>query len=108
MDNKNSSKLAQLLAQDPESRDFFTSLSHELRCSLMKQDISTFEHLKECALQYHSGDNYETDSFFDYYNPVCSSNDCTGLIPQGSNKTSEGFDEYKNIYPFSNPPHSEQ
>ena len=42
-------KLTELLGRDRESRDFFASLSPELRRLLMARDIGNFETLKKAV-----------------------------------------------------------
>lgn len=102
MHENENSPLTELLSRDGHSREFFCSLSPELRKSLMKRDVGTFETLRDCADNYQCGDNVE--EIYSSLNSACSANDCTGLIPAGSDKTADSFEEFKEIYPFLNPP----
>lgn len=112
MDSENYKTLPELLANEPDSRGFFDTLTPELQAMLLNTNLSNFETLEECASrncydasvsQKKKNDNDNNDEFY-YYNPSCSSNDCTGLIPNGDNQTADEFDSYKDLYPFSNPP----
>lgn len=96
--------LTDLLDRDPSSNEFFYSLSPTLQKELMNRDVGTFEELQKCAEQYRRKAADTTTDETAYFNPSCSANDCTGLIPSGSNRSLEDFDGYKNLYPFSNPP----
>lgn len=99
LEEKNSS-LTQLLSQDKASLDFFASLSPDLRKSLMKSDISLFEHLKNCSDKYGVSQDYLEEEMLNYYNPACSACDCTGLIPKGENQNTSEIDNYKKIENF--------
>lgn len=106
MSQKNSS-LSDLINKDSSSREFFNSLTPELQSSLLERNIETFEQLALCAGQYKNNLPDTRTVPFDSYNPSCSANDCTGLIPSGSNQSSESFEFYKQLYPFSNPSHND-
>lgn len=107
MEETRNSPLAELLSRDSDSREFFAGLSPELRKGLMRQDTDTFETLKSCAENYKKDGFSSSEESYDYYNPACSAHDCTGLIPSGSDKKREHFDDYKQLYPFGVPPCSD-
>ncbi|WP_124100417.1 hypothetical protein [Ruminococcus sp. Marseille-P6503] len=100
---ENISSLSDLIRKDSSSREFFNSLSPELQSSLLERDIETFEELALCAGRYRKNSPDSRTVPFEAYNPSCSANDCTGLIPSGSDQSTESFDSYKELYPFSNP-----
>lgn len=106
MPNNEKDTLAEYLSKDSEGRAFFAELSPKLRAVLLKKDISAFEHLRSCSETYGSNSKEFDEECYNYYNPACSANDCTGLIPTGSDKTAGDFDEFKELYPFSVPPQS--
>lgn len=105
MSEKNSS-LSDLIEKDSSSREFFNSLSPELQNSLLERNIETFEELALCAGKYRKNSPDSRNVPFEAYNPSCSANDCTGLIPSGADQSMESFDSYKELYPFSNPSYS--
>ncbi|MBP1534329.1 MAG: hypothetical protein IK999_09420 [Ruminococcus sp.] len=85
-------KLTKLLARDAESREFFATLSPELRRLLMKHDISNFETLRDaaahcttCAVPKDGGN-------------TASATEMTGAVPSGSDMThGDWVDMKKNI-----------
>ena len=102
MSEKNSS-LRDLLENDASSRRFFESLSPQMQSSLLEKNAEAFKGLRTCAEQYDKNSPDGRTVPFEGYNPSCSANDCTGLIPQGSNHSEGDFNEFKQLYPFSNP-----
>ena len=79
-------RLVQLLGRDKESRDFFASLSPELRRLLMKADISNFKMLHRAASEsgrqtYAAGDM--TDG------QTASATESTGSFTQGDDISGE-------------------
>lgn len=79
-------RLVQLLGRDKESRDFFASLSPELRRLLMKADISNFKMLHRAASEsgrqtFAAGDM--TDG------QTASATESTGSFPQGDDISGE-------------------
>ena len=99
--------LSDLLDQDVSSNEFYNTLSPEVQRKLQEKDIRTFEELQECARAYRKNDKDMRGVMLDYYNPTCSTGDCTGLISHGANMGEDDFENYQQIYPFSNPPTSE-
>lgn len=100
MDNYNN--LSELINSDSKCMEFYRTLTPSLQQSLLKKNPDTFLQLKECWEQTHR--NSHSSGMYSYYNPSCSSNDCTGLIPAGANQTEDDFEVYKNLYPFEVPP----
>lgn len=96
--------LSDLLDQDVSSNEFYNTLSPEVQRHLQDKDIRTFEELQKCAKAYRKNEKDMRGEFLDYYNPASSWGDCTGLIPNGADLTSDDFDNYQQIYPFANPP----
>lgn len=100
MDNQND--LSQLINSDSSCMEFYRSLTPSLQQSLLSKNTDTFLQLKECWEQGHR--HTQDSGMYSYYNPSCSANDCTGLIPAGANQSEEDFETYKNLYPFEVPP----
>lgn len=96
--------LSDLLDQDVSSNEFYNTLSPQVQKKLQEKDIRTFEELQKCAKVYRKNDTDMRGEMLDYYNPACSAGDCTGLISHGANMGEDDFENYQQIYPFSNPP----
>lgn len=96
--------LSDLLDSDVSSNEFYNTLSPEVQKKLQNKDIRTFEELQKCAKAYRKNEEDNRGEILDYYNPASSATDCTGLIPRGANYSDEDFENYQQIYPFSNPP----
>lgn len=96
--------LTDLIDSDVSSNEFFYSLSPELQKSLINKDIRTFDALQNCAEQFNQKFKDNRDEILDNYTSSFSTNECTGLIPSGSNQSQNDFENYQDMYPFSNPP----
>lgn len=95
-----SENLEQILKNDRQSKKFFESLSPELQSKLLEHNPDNFKLLKSCAENYC---NNKQNCYDANINPACSSNECTGLIPNGENKNAEDIRIYKEIFPFGDP-----
>ena len=100
--------LSDLLDQDISSNEFFNTLSPNVQRRLMYKDIRTFEELQKCANAYKKTEADHRSVLLDRYNPACSSGDCTGLIPIGSNLSEDEYKNYQQIYPFGDPPYENE
>ena len=96
--------LSDLLDQDTSSNEFFQTLSPAVQRKLMNRDIRTFEELQKCANSFRRAQPDSREVMLDRYNHGCSSADCTGLIPRGSNLTESEYNNYQELYPFGDPP----
>lgn len=103
MDNRNN--ISKIINSDSGCMEFYQSLTPSLQQSLLSRNADTFLQLKECWEQTHR--QSKSNVTYSYYNPSCSANDCTGLIPSGSDQSVYDFENYKDLYPFEVPPSSD-
>lgn len=82
-------KLTELLAKDKESRDFFATLSPELRRLLMKCDIGNFETLRDAVSHCRTCAVPENET------NTASASECTGAVPRGDDMSAQQWDEMK-------------
>ena len=73
-------KLTELLGRDRESRDFFASLSPELRRLLMARDIGNFETLKK-AVEECGGQTFAAEDMTE--GQTASATESTGIFSRG-------------------------
>ena len=80
------SKLTELLSRDRESREFFASLSPELRKMLMKQNIGNFQAL-ERAVNECGGRTFAAAEVS--HGQAASPAECTGAVPRGADLSAD-------------------
>lgn len=88
-------KLMELLGRDRESRDFFASLSPELRRLLMQRDIGNFEVLRRAAAEC---DGLLPGAPKEVASPqAASGTELTGAVPRGDDLTHGEWATYQSL-----------
>ena len=109
MSDNNRPPLCDTLDRDPEAMKFFRSLPVGLQRSLMNGTVAALEELRQCSSRYDPDDELSMSGRqWEYSDPAVSATECTGLIPNGADRSRDDFDGYKQLFPFADPPADKQ
>lgn len=88
--------LSEYLESDKGAMAFYNSLPISLQQRMYKGGTDTFKQLYECSVPKAEGERGCILS-------AASANDCTGLIRQGSDRSEDDWERYRELEPFGLP-----